>query len=262
MKKTLFLIAVLVVLLPALAFSDMMTIRLGYYMPNALRDSYIFSHPDSLFGIEFTQMSLRPTDFRGSILGGGYEFFLNPYLSAAVSVDFFSRENGGYYLDYVGLNFTDGDYAAPYALYGNNYDFEIRHSFNISMTPVQLSLKLTPLGRKTRLIPYIGGGIGAYFLHARISGDIVDFSQEYVYADPDLGDVTVYPVTYTNASETKLVLGGHAFAGLMFPIGYRLTLEAEARYHYAKATFTDAFQGYDKFDLSGLSLSIGLNYWF
>jgi hypothetical protein len=262
MKKTPILIAALIVLLPALAFSDMMTIRLGYYMPNALRDSYILSHPDSLFGIEFTQMSLRPTDFRGSILGGGYEFFLNPYVSAAVSVDFFSRENGGYYLDYVGRSYTDGDYAFLYSDVGNDYDFDIRHTFNISMTPIQFSIKLTPLGRKTRLIPYVGGGIGAYFLHARISGEIVDFSQEYIITDPDLGDITAYAVSFTNASETKLVLGGHAFAGFMFPIGYRLTLEAEARYHYAKATFTDAFQGYDKFDLSGLSLSIGLNYWF
>lgn len=48
----------------------------------------------------------------------------------------------------------------------------------------------------------------------------------------------------------------------MIPIGYRLTLEGEARYHFAKATFKDSFAGFEKFDLSGLSLSIGLNYWF
>jgi hypothetical protein len=170
MKKTAILIAVLVVLFPVLAFSDMMTVRLGYYMPNALSDSYISSHPYSLIGTEFSQMSLRQSDFRGSILGGGYEFFLNPYLSAALSVDYFSHENGGYYLDYVGLSFQEGDFAAPYNLYRTNYDFDIRHSFHISMTPIQRDRSLFPsrpdFRRHCRLLPGIylyGSGSRGYY---------------------------------------------------------------------------------------------------
>ncbi|HVP91046.1 MAG TPA: hypothetical protein VMS75_07495 [Terriglobales bacterium] len=269
MKKLTVLIAGLVLLIPSLAFSDMMTLRLGYYMPKALTDSYLSSHPDSLFAIELNQMSFLASDFRGSILGGGYEFFLTKQLSFAISLDTFTKENGGYYRDWVGmsLNTTDfpGDWAFPYPAYSG--DFEIQHSFHVAMTPVEFSIKFAPLGRKTRVIPYVGGGVGAYFLSARISGEIPDFSAGVLVSDsnqPDLGEFYIYPVSLVNAHETRLVLGEHAFAGVMIPIGYRLTLELEGRYHFAKANFRNAFPAidYGPIDLSGLSLSVGINYWF
>jgi hypothetical protein len=260
MKKLTILIAALIVLIPSLAHADMLTFRLGYYMPNAvMTNSYLASHPNTLWGIELTQMSLLRSDYKGAILGGGYEFFLTPQISLALSVDFFSRENGGYYWDYVANTVDDVDYAFPAQDFRGR---DILHTFRVSMTPVQLSFKFAPLGRKARIIPYVGAGGGAYFVSASIYGSIVDFSQEFIYTDPVLGDVTVYEVKGAHLHETRVVLGGHAFAGFMFPIGYRLTLEGEARYHFAKVTFNDAFQGYDKFDLSGLSLSVGFNYWF
>jgi hypothetical protein len=269
MKKLTILVAALIVFIPSLAYSDMMTIRLGYYMPQALKNSYLLSHTDSLWAIELGQMSMLKSDYRGSILGGGYEFFLTPQISLALSVDFFSKENGGYYRDYVGITLDNVDFQGDYAFPAQHYtgDFEVLHTFHVSMTPVQFSLKFMPLGRKTRIIPYVGGGAGAYFLSASIRGSIVDFSQPEAVTDPDqpdLGTFDIYPVAFANAHETRVVLGGHAFAGIMFPIGYRLTLEGEARYHFAKVTFQEAFPppDYGKFDLSGLSLSIGLNYWF
>lgn len=258
MKKTTILIAALILLLPALGFSDMLTIRLGYYMPQAVNDSYLLSHPNSLWAIEFGQTSLRPSDYRGSILGLGYEFFLNSRVSVALSVDYFDHENGGYYTDYIGVDLNNGYFAFPYSLYTGT---DILQTFHVSMVPVELSLKLAPLGRKTRLIPYVGGGIGAYFVHAALFGSIIDFSQPYIYSDPTLGDITVYPVNGGDIHETKVVLGGHAFAGLEFPIGYRMTLEAEARYRWVSTTFSN-FVGFDKFDMGGLTLSLGFNYWF
>ena len=227
MKKTIILIAALILLLPALGFSDMLTIRLGYYMPQAVTDSYLASHPDSLWAIEFGQTSLRPSDYRGSILGLGYEFFVSSRVSVALSVDYFDHENGGFYTSYVSNQLNEGVYAFPSNLYSGS---DILQTFHVSMVPVELSLKLSPLGRRTRFIPYVGGGLGAYFVHAAIFGSIIDFSQPATYADPILGNITVYPVQGAAISETKLTLGGHAFAGVEFPIGYRMTLEAEARY--------------------------------
>jgi hypothetical protein len=265
MKKATILMAALIVLIPSLAYSDMMTVRLGYYMPQALNK--ISVNGNSLWDIELTQMSMLKSDYRGSILGAGYEFFLTPQLSFAISVDFFSKENGGYYLDWVANPLDTGGVQEEFAFPARDfYGTDILHTFHVSMTPVQFSLKLTPLGRKTRIIPYIGGGAGAYFLSARVWGSIVDFdpAKERLYTDPDLGEVRVHPVVGADAHETRVVLGGHAFAGVMIPIGYRLTIEAEARYHFAKVTFREAFPApdYDKFDLSGIALSIGLNYWF
>jgi len=269
MKKIILFAAALIVLMPAVARPDTMTFRLGYYMPNATTDSWLMSHPFSLLGIEFSQMTFTPSDFRGAILGGGYEWFLSPQFSLAFSVDFFSRENGGYYRDYVGVSLNNTDFQGDYAFPAQYYygDFEVLHTLHISMTPIQLSLKIAPLGRKHRIIPYVGGGGGLYFLHAHIYGSMVDFSQGVVVSDPEVpqaGDFTIYPVTFINAHETQAVFGAHAFGGLMFPIGYRMTLEAEGRYHWASANFNGAFPAseFGKFDLSGWSVSLGFNYWF
>jgi hypothetical protein len=265
MKKLTVLIAGLIILIPSLAYSDMMTIRLGYYMPYSFSNSYLSSHPNSLFAIELNQMSFQASDFRGSILGVGYEFFLTRQLSFAISADFFSHETGGFYKDWVGISLNttgfQGEYAFPYPTFSGQY--EIQHSMSVSMYPVQFSLKFTPLGRKTRIIPYVGGGAGVYFLNVAVRGEMPDFSAGQVYTDPLQGNVTVYPVMLVDAHGTRVVLGGHAFAGIMVPISYRLTLEAEARYHYATANF-HAFPAsdYGPINLSGLSISIGINYWF
>jgi hypothetical protein len=266
MKKLTILIVALTILIPSLGYCDMLTIRLGYYMPDAFSNSYLSSHPESLFATEFNQMSFLPSDFRGSILGLGYEFFLTKKLSFAISVDTFSHENGGYYRDYVGITMNttglQGEYAFPAASYQGD---AVQHSMDVSMTPIQFSLKFLPLGRKVRFIPYLGGGAGLYFVNAAIRGEIVDFSNGQLVSDanqPALGNYYIYPVVLAAASETRAVIGGHAFAGLMFPIGYRLTLEVEARYHYVKANLSHAFPDYGTIDLSGLALSIGLNYWF
>ena len=186
MKKLMILVAALIVLIPSLAYSDMMTVRLGYYLPSILNSYNYLSHLNSLWGIELSQMSFGPSDFRGAMLGGGYEFFLTKQFSVALSVDGYTREAGGYYRDYVAVTLNNADFQGDYAFPAANYtgDFEVLHSFHVSMTPVQLSLKLAPLGRKTRIIPYVGGGVGLYFISASIRGSIVDFSSPSLVNDP------------------------------------------------------------------------------
>ncbi len=269
MKKIILLAAALIILIPAVARPDTMTFRIGYYTPNATTDSWLAGHPNSLLGIEFYNMTFPPSDFRGAIMGGGYEWFLTPQFSLALSVDFFSRENGGYYRDYVGIALDNTDFQGDYAFPAQYYygDFEVLHTLHISMTPIQLSLKVAPLGRKHRIIPYFGGGGGLYFLHAHIYGSIVDFSQGALVSDPEVpeaGEFYIYPLAYADLHETQAVFGAHAFGGLMFPIGYRMTLEAEGRYHWASANFNGAFPAseFGKFDMSGWSISLGFNYWF
>jgi len=258
MKKALILIAVVIVLIPSLAYSDILTFKMGYYSPKAL--NHISSAGNSLWDYELTQINLSKDDYRGGIFGIGYEHFISPKLSFAASVDIFTKQNGGYYRDYVSYAIGDLNYAFPYPTYTDGGD--ILQSFQVSMYPVQFSLKFYPIGRKGTFVPFFGGGGGPYFIRAEVWGSIIDFTDEYIYTDPDLGDVSIYGIYGVSASETKIALGGHVFAGFMVPIGYRLTLEAEARYHFAKANFSDAFQGFDKFDMSGLSISIGINYWF
>jgi opacity protein-like surface antigen len=257
MKRNLLLVAAALVLIPATAFPNIFTLRAGYYLPKAS------GGPDSLWRIEFDQMSFNKSDFRATLIGASYEYFATKNLSIEFSVDTYGRRKGGYYRDLVGYTFDEGDFAFPADLYEG--DFDIAHGFNVSITPVQLSVKLMPLGRRNRFIPYVGAGVGAYFWNVSLRGSMVDFTDEWFYEDPDLGEIPIYGIYQTDAREdTRVAFGYHAFAGLMFPIGNRVTISAEFRYHAATGKWAEdsAFVDFEDFDLGGSALTVGLNYWF
>jgi opacity protein-like surface antigen len=255
MKKFFALVIISLLLVPVVASANILTFRYGYLVPR------FSGGPDSLWNIEFENMSLKKADYQSGMLGLAYEYFLNRNLSLVFSLDFYSRNKGGFYKDWTMFNYSDYDFAFPAQNYSNGE--LIIHSFEVSQTPIQVSLKVTPLGRRVRVVPYFGGGLGIYFWTVRIHGNMVDFSDPWIYDDPDLGQVTVYPVNYTLAEENnRLSLGYNAFGGVMIPIGNRITLDLGVRYQFFKATFRDAFEGFEKFDLSGYVLTVGFNYWF
>lgn len=257
MKRHLILIAATLILFQSLAFSNTMSLRLGYYFPKAS------GGPDSLWTIEFDQMDFKRSDFNATIMGFNYEYFVSKNLSLELSLDTYSKRKAGYYWDFVGYELNEGDFAFPADLYEGNY--YIDHSFNVSVTPLQFSVKLLPIGRRNRIVPYVGGGIGAYFWNVNLRGLIVDFSDEWIYTDPDIGDVTIYGISQVDTRQNaRVALGYHGFAGLMVPVGNRITLSAEFRYHSAKGKFSErgAFLDYEDFDLGGYALTAGLNYWF
>jgi opacity protein-like surface antigen len=256
MKKTLGLLAILVLLLSGLGFSDSVSFRLGYFAPRANSD---------LWQIEFENMTFTKSDFNAALFGFSYEHFLTREISLVIGLDTYSRIVVGDYRDYVGLTFDEGDFAFP-----SDYrrDFTISHQLSVSSTPIQVSLKLTPLGRKSGFIPYLGGGVSMYIWKVRLEGDIVDFTDVYVYDDPDFGPVDVYSISYANTyysnprNETRFAFGFHGFAGFMIPVASRLALEAEFKYHSGKGDLGSAFPDFQKFDLSGYQISLGINYWF
>ncbi|MBN2265883.1 MAG: hypothetical protein JW775_08730 [Candidatus Aminicenantes bacterium] len=259
MKKLIVLAAGCLLLAPTLAFSDSIQLRLGYYMPRALSNSYLADHPDSLWTIELDQMSFDLKEYRGGMFGIGYDRFLGPNLSLSLALDFYNRSQVGYYYDWVVNSLEEGDFAFPYELYLGD---DIVHSYRVTMTPLQASLKFLPLGRRTKLIPYIGGGASVFFWGVKMFGDQVNFGDPWVYADPEIGEVDIYPVELLSGRENDVAFGWHAFGGLQVPVGYKATIEAEVRYHNARGRFEDMFVGFDDFELGGLLLTVGLSYWF
>ncbi len=258
MKKMTVLAAALLVLAPSLAFSDTLSLRIGYFLPAFQSD--IQKYPDSLWAIELDQMSFQKSDFQGSMFGLSYEYFMTKQISLVLSVDSFKKDRFGSYLDYVKLSFDEGDFAFPFEYYEGR---SISHSFGYAVTPVQIGLKISPLGRRTRLIPYLGGGLGFTFWSVRLVGETIDFADDsWVYDDPVLGEVQIYPIDYSAAREKDVQFTYHAFAGFEFPVGYRITFLAEARYHYGQAMLKSAFEGFDKIDLGGLAITAGFNFWF
>ena len=253
MKKTLILLIALILTIPGFVFSDLVTFKVGYFIPRTQYDV----REDNLWWIEFDQMSFSKTNYQTTNFGFGYEYFFSNHLSLVLNVEGYSKNKLGQYLDYVGFSFEDGDFAFPMEFQG---DFIPSHTFSVSITPFQLSVKIAPFGRRMKVIPYIGGGVGVYLWSVKLLGEFVDFSDEWWDEDYE---VAVYPILQVDArEENKLKVGFQGFAGIMVPLANRISLEAEFKYNYAMADFTEAFEGFERFDLSGIQISIGMNYWF
>ncbi len=250
MKKILITLFALTLCLPGFIFSDLATFKVSYFIPLAMSD---------LWEDEFTNMSFTKSEFQNTNFAFGYEYFVSREFSIILSFDNYTKNKSGIYNDYVGAELDGDDFAFDYG-----EGFPITHLFSVTSTPIQASIKLTPLGRKGKIIPYIGGGVGAYLWTVRLQGDMVDFSagEEFQEEGYDFSTV-IYPVYSVDArEENKIGFGFHAFGGAMFPIANRISLEAEVKYNQMKGTLKDSFIGWEPFDLSGLTISLGMNYWF
>jgi len=252
MKKYLILLAITVLVIPGMLFSDIVTFRVGYFIPKAESD---------LWQIEFENMDFTKTDFHHSSFCFSYEYFFTNYTSLLISIEGYNEQKVGYYKDYVAYQDFDGDWAYPNEYEG---DFIPNHVFSVSSTPVLLSLKLLPLGRAHKIIPYIGAGGGIFLWSVQLEGDMIDFSDEWY---DTVEEVSIYPIYYTNAFERgRITFGAQMFGGIMVPVANRLSVEAEFKYIFAEGNFSEdeysGFQGFEPFDLSGYQLSLGINYWF
>jgi len=250
MKKNLIILFALILCLPGFIFSDLVTFKVGFFMPHAMSD---------LWEIEFENMSYTKPQFQNTNFAFGYEYFVSREFSVVMSVDPYTKNKSGIYNDYVGEVIDDIFYAFNYGT-GD----PISHVFSVTSTPLQASLKLTPLGRKGKAIPFVGGGVGVYLWTVRIQGDMVDFDAGEEFIDLDLDAIVIgYPAYAVDArEENKLSFGFHVFGGVMLPIANRISVEGEVKYNRVNGAFKDGFIGFEPFDLGGLTISLGMNYWF
>lgn len=250
MKKSLITLFALILFLPGFIFSDLVTFKVGYFMPRAMSD---------LWDIEFENMTYTKSQFQNTDFSFGYEYFVSREFSVVMSVSGYTKNKSGIYNDYVGED-IDGEFFA----FDYGEGSPISHVFSVSVTPLQASLKLTPLGRKGKLIPFVGGGVGGYLWTVRIQGDMVDFNAGEEFLDLDDNTIVIGYPTYTvdAREENKLSFGFHVFGGVLLPIANRISMEAEVKYNKLNGAFKDGFIGFEPFDLGGWTISLGMNYWF
>jgi len=253
MKKTLIFLTALILFIPSIVFSDIISFKVGYFIPRAQYDN----PDDNLWQIEFDQMDFNKSSFQNTDFGFGYEYFLSREISIVLNISGYNKKKPGAYNDYVGYSDYDGDWAYPEDFEG---EFVPSHTFSVSITPIQASLKLTPMGRKHKIIPYIGGGIGIYLWNVYLQGDMIDFDDPWIDEE---WNVEIYPIYSVDArEENRISIGYHGFGGIMIPVANRISLEAEFKYNFLKGILKEGFEGFDPFDLSGYQISIGMNYWF
>jgi len=255
-KRTILMIAVLAAT-ASIGFASTISFKVGYFVPSLKSD---------FWDTELANMTFLKSNFANATFSFSYELFLTSELSLVIGVDTYTKNKAGAYRDYTGIQFSDGDFAFPVQYYDG--DFTPSHSLSVSVTPLQFSLKITPFGRRSKIIPYIGAGVGLYFWSLRMQGDFIDFSDEYVtndqYAD------AYYPIYSVDAREGqnigRIALGYQIFGGIQIPIANRLTLDLEAKYSSAKGKMgadpNEGFHGFQPLDLGGVHFSLGINYWF
>lgn len=250
MKKNLIIVFALILCLPGFIFSDVVSFKVGYYIPRAMSD---------LWEIEFENMSFTKTDFQNTNFAFGYEYFVSRELSIVLGIEGYTKNKSGIYNDFVGEEIDSEGFAFDY---GEGYP--ISHVFSVSITPIQASLKLIPLGRKGKIIPFVGGGVGAYLWTVRVQGEMIDFAAGEEFIDVDLDAVVIGWPTYDvdAREENRISFGFHVFGGIMVPIANRISMEGEFKYNQGSGNFKDGFLGFDPFDLGGWTISVGINYWF
>jgi hypothetical protein len=251
MKKKIFALVTVLALGAVPAFSNSITVRIGSFFPAGKSD---------LWQIEFDQMSFKKANYQATAFGIDYELFLNKNFSLVFGFDTYVKNKAGYYRDYVGYEFIEGVFAFPLDYEGQ---FDLVHSFDVSITPIQAGLKIIPLGRKSSFIPYLTAGATLTLWSVTLFGDLIDFTDVWIYEDPDYGDVDIYGVYGVNSREgTKLALGYYLAGGFQYVVGNRITLQAEVKYFSGKGKLGEALVDFEPFDLSALFISLGLNYWF
>ncbi len=255
MKKKLALFVASILLIPAFSFSNIFTFKAGLFIPRAKSD---------LWQYEFDNMDFTRVNYQNSNFGASYEYFFSREISFVLGIDGYNKNKLGTYKNYVQRIGVLDDNLYRYALESEEGE-PLVHAFNVSITPIQLSVKLTPMGRGRKLIPFVGGGVGVYLWTLTRSGAFVDFSMEDEYIDSESGENIMGFAVFADESQVnnKLSIGYHAFGGFMYAFANRITLEAEFKYNYAEGKLeVGSFQSYAPFDLSGYQISIGINYWF
>ncbi|MFC2158068.1 hypothetical protein ACFLT9_09555 [Acidobacteriota bacterium] len=250
MKKLMIIFAVLIILAPTLSYADLVSFRVGFFFPTANSD---------LWQIEFDNLDLTKSDYQASVFGFTYEYFLTNQLSLMFGLESYTKQKVGTYLDYIAEEIGGIYYAFDYG-----EGFPVSHVFTVSSTPLQVGVKLAPLGRTGKFIPYIGGGVGIYLWNVRLQGDMVDFEAGELFYDPNIDeDVIGYEVYTTDArEENRFAFGYYAVGGFMIPVGSRISIVASFKYDVVKGNFKDAFVGFEAFDLSAYQIIVGINYWF
>lgn len=206
------------------------SLHAGYAMATAGSD--VFADATNL-------LTLSKRDFDGFAYGGDISYSMTPRMDLVFGGEFSSSSANSEFRGFVEEN-----------------DEPIRQATQFRRIPLTASLKyyLADRGRSigqlawipSRYAPYVGIGGGAMWYRFRQNGDFVDFNTE---------DLEIFTAEVQSSGWAPMAQG---MAGLDYSMGPWLSLTAEGRYGWAKATLNpDDFEGYDKIDLSGFAGTVG-----
>jgi opacity protein-like surface antigen len=209
-----------IVALPAAANAGGLDLRIGGFEPHA--NSNLFDDDAELY-------TVRKRDWRG--LTGGAEFSsrIADNLEIGFHIDGYGKEHDTHYRDFVR---EDGS--------------EIRQTLKLTIVPVGVTVRLVPTSRHTKIAPFIGAGVDAFFWKYEEFGDFVDFF------DPAL------PVIADSFRSDGVATGFHVAGGLRLFVSNDVGLTGEVRYTVAKGNMGDDFRD-NRIDVGGFGVTVGMH---
>ena len=143
----------------------------------------------------------------------------------------------------------------------------IRQTTQLMRVPLTASIKsyLVQPGRSVghfawipkRVAPYVGAGGGVMWHEFNQNGDFIDF--ETLRRNPVTGTIEQYPKIFTDRFDSDgWVPTVHAFGGIEISLTPRLAVTTEGRFQWARAPLSRDFVGFDRIDLSGVSIASGI----
>ena len=138
----------------------------------------------------------------------------------------------------------------------DNNDLPIEQTTTFERIPLTANLRINlgASGRSigslawipSRVVPYVGAGVGAMRYRFKQDGDFVNFNTNAVF--PAVLDSDGW------------ALVGQAMAGVDYNFSPQFGLSFDARYLHARGELGTSFKGYEKIDLSGATATVGLSF--
>ncbi len=208
--------------------SGSFTVRTGYALP---------SEGSDLFPFIREQFTLRNGDFAGGSISTDLAYFLKPNVAMQFGIAYAGHTAPSVYRKWIDTN-----------------NQEIEQSTTFRRVPLTMGLRyyLWPTGRSiselawvpSRYVPYVGAGVGLTWYQFRQAGDFMDYKT-----------LNIFPSTLNSEKWTNSF---YAAAGVERSLSARFALTGEARYDYGKATLSSDFVGFNRIDVSGLAVTVGL----
>jgi outer membrane protein W len=206
--------------------------HLGLNMPRADSD---------LFEMITKELTLAKSDFRSPSFGFDLGVPFHPNFAALFSFDYARSTTHSESRDFMEDN---GD--------------PITQITRFSQMPITVSLRYYPIKMgetvgsyawmPTRVLPYIGGGIGFLRYSFSQTGSFVDRETLIIFED----DLRSHGIAWTH----------HAFAGADVSLSPLVLVNGEVRYSWADAGLSNDFKGFQPIDLAGFKLQGGIYFRF
>ena len=170
-------------------------------------------------------------EFNGFTIGGEWLVPLGQYAEAGAGLSFYRRTAPSVYTNYLAPDLT-----------------EVDQELRLRMLPIDLTVRLLPLGQRSTVQPYFGAGLTVIPWRYSEFGEFIDFSNggRTIYSDEYVADGT---------STGPVFMGGLRYADGGMSVG------GELRYRKAEGDLPSDFAG-SKIDLGGWTFQATVGYRF